>query len=272
MPATAGPGRCQRTGTDTSFYIFTDNIPARIIPIPEKNIIMTASGDGTLSLHDDIKGLELGLPFIFGGLPEVISYDTASGESMVYVRGDGFYRIGRFNRRSAEKIQLHLTDTSTRTSNPNLFGAWSFIIKGPAGEILDFSFSLDNVGYSDNYKEDSVYYGNFQFWYTYEGDTIKVPAEPEPIECTYDPNCRILKMEFTGAYGGMDMYHCKAYVSEDGKSLHLGTMESYDSPGAEILKWTGTRIENADADGSQQPGTRLLEPRQGRSQRQGQHE
>ncbi len=249
-----------KTGTDTSFYIFTENVPAEIISIPGKNIVITTSEDGTLSLHDDIKGLQLGLPFIFGGLPEVISYDTATGESMVYVRGDGFYRIERYKSRSAEKIQLQLTDTATHNSYPNLLGAWSFISEGPGGEIMDFAFSLDYVGYSDYYEEDSVYIGNFQYWYSYEDDTIKVPAEPEPIECTYDPYSRILKMEFTGIYGGMYTYHCKAYVSEDGKALHFGTMESYDSPGVNLLQWSGKKQEEPEQGRSEQPGIRHASP------------
>ena len=229
-----------KTGTDSTFYIFTVNVPAEIISIPGKNIVIAASEDGTLSLYDDMKGLRLGLPFIFKSLPEVISYDTVSGECMVYVKGDGFYRVQPFLSRSAEKIKVDLTGTGLPVSHPNMLGEWSFIFKDINGVKYEYAISLEA-------EIDSVYYGNYLWWYYNNiDDTTDIQWAQEPIACTYDPYSRKLKMEFTGETGGMDTYHCKAYVSEDGKSLHFGTMESYDSPGVEILQWSGRKKEDTE--------------------------
>jgi hypothetical protein len=240
---------------ESSLSIYSENVPSRIISLPESNVIVTASANGTLNLNENMKGLGLGLPFIFNNTPEVLSYDTASGDFMVYVKGDGFYRIQPFFSRSAEKIQLQLIDTSMRAGFPTtgLLGKWSFIFTDPYGLLNEYHIILEAF-------RDSIYYGTYQWYYYGSEDSTDMQIVMEPIECTFDPYTRLLHIKYTGEYSGMGRYDCRTYVSDDGRSLHFGTIESLDSPGTIIVNWSGKKLEEPVQGRSQQPAIRKESP------------
>lgn len=256
-----------QNGNKGSLKITFENFPSEIFSIPGSNVVLTTSDDGYFNLHENMEGFSLGLPFIFSGVPEVLSFDKTSGDFMVYVRGDGFYKIQPLGDRKADPIQFQISDTSTRTGNPDpdLLGKWSFKFKDIDGEIIEYQINIEA-------DYDSVYSGYYSWWYYISEDTNDIQRAEEPIECKYDPDTRMLKIKFIGEYSGMDLYDCRAFVSEDGKSLDLGTIESIDAPGINLVNWSGKKLGELGPGRSQQPGIRQEETRQDKSQRQGQHE
>jgi WD40 repeat protein len=259
------------SGPDSTFYIGTYNNIAEIKSIPAKNLVISSSDDGFLNFYDNLEGYRLGLPFIFKGMPQVVGYDTVSGECMIYVNRDGFYRIRPFmedmeqivkinsltfdnkgeyifndlpvlagydSGRSVEKIPLNLDATSFQSSYPDLLGEWSF--------IYNFNEVINEERINLDLKIDSSHYSGYYSWPGLDADS---PWISEPVACSFDPYTRILEIRFTGEYNGMDMYIGRAYVSDEGTSLHFGTAESLDQPGYVFLNWTGKWLGRSQPSG-----------------------